>query len=171
MHNKQSRMVPFVIGVIMGILCVIYLPEYVRPYLPESMMGKETVVKGTVTMKENRGGALLLTVSTPEGALLATCKNKSDEVNLLVNEKDEIQFILPKYEPFINDPKIIRVVKEHQANTASAEIPTVPAKPVGKDTKEIKPRHKVKPEATALTPLGSMMEESTTDHGAGEAVD
>jgi len=109
--HKQSGTVPFVFGVILGILCMIYLPKYVRPYLPESIVGNEIMVKGTVAAKEKKGDALLLTVSTPEGALLATFKMKANEVDLLVNEKDEIQFSLPKYMPFIDDPKIIRVVK------------------------------------------------------------
>ncbi len=130
--HKQSRMVPFVFGILVGILCTIYVPRYVRPYLPESMMGKETVVKGTVAAKEKKGDILLLTVSTPEGALLATFKKKASEVNLLVNEKDEIQFILPKYMPFIEDPKIIRVVKEQQTVPTPTEVPAAPTRPEGK---------------------------------------
>ncbi len=157
--HKQSRIAPFVFGLILGILCTIYLPKYVRPYLPESMMGKETEVKGTVAAKEKKGDALLLTVNTPEGALLATFKKKADEVNLLINEKDEIQFILPKYMPFINDPKIIRVVKEQQAVPAPAEAPTSPA---GKSTKEIKPQQQVKPRASAPAP-GSAREVKPLD--------
>lgn len=160
--HKQSRIAPFVFGLILGILCTIYLPKYVRPYLPESMVGKETVVKGTVAAKEKKGDALLLTVSTPEGALLATFKKKADEVNLLINEKDEIQFTLPKYIPFIDDPKIIRVVKEQQAVPAPAEAPAAPARPAGKSTKEIKPRQQVKPQATAPAP-GSAMEVKPPD--------
>jgi hypothetical protein len=127
--HKQSGIVPFVFGLVLGILCTIYLPKYVRPYLPESLVGKETVVKGTVKSKEKKGDALLLTVNTPEGALLATFEKKADAVNLLINEKDEVYFILPKYMPFIDDPKIIRVVKEQQAVPASAEAPTAPARP------------------------------------------
>ncbi len=160
--HKQSRIVPFVFGLILGILCTIYLPKYVRPYLPESMVGKETVVKGTVAAKEKKGDALLLTLSTPEGALLATFKKKADEVNLLINEKDEVQFILPKYMPFIDDPKIIRVVKEQQAVPAPAEAPAAPASPAGKSTKEIKPRQQVKPRAAAPAP-GSAMEVKPPD--------
>jgi hypothetical protein len=150
--HKQSRIVPFVFGLILGILCTIYLPKYVRPYLPESMVGKETVVKGTVAAKEKKGDALLLTVNTPEGALLATFKKKADEVNLLINEKDEIQFTLRKYTPFIDDPKIIRVVKEQQAAPTPAEAPAAPVRPAEKNTKEIKPRQQVKPQAAAPSP-------------------
>ncbi|MDH4164775.1 MAG: hypothetical protein OEW15_19110, partial [Nitrospirota bacterium] len=52
---------------------------------------------------------LLLTVGTTDGVLLATFTRKVDEINLLVNEKDAIEFTLPKYLPFIEDPKIVRV--------------------------------------------------------------
>ena len=143
--RKQSGIVPFVFGLALGILCMIYLPKYVRPYLPESLVGKETVVKGTVKAKEKKGAVLLLTMNMPEGALLATFEKKVDEINLLINEKDEVYFILPKYMPFIDDPKIIRVVKEQQAVPAPAEAATAPARPEGKSAQEIKPRHQAKP--------------------------
>jgi hypothetical protein len=144
MHNKQSRMVPFVFGIILGILCMFYLPKYVRPYLPESMAKKEIVLKGTVLAKENKGDVILLTVSTLEGALLATFKQKTGEIGRLINEKDEIQLTLPNYMPFIDDPKIIRVVKTQQAVPAAVETPAAPARSAGKSTKEIKSRHQVK---------------------------
>jgi hypothetical protein len=164
--HKQSGIVPFVFGVILGILCMIYLPKYVRPYLPESIMGKEIMVKGTVAAKEKKGDSLLLTVSTPEGALLATFKMKANEVNLLVNEKDEIQFSLPKYMPFIEDPKIIRVVKEQQAVPTPVEAPpSAPVKTVGTSTKEIKPRQHVKPQTAAPAP-GSVNEVKPPDRGS-----
>src|SRR5208337_1923740 len=152
MHNKQSRTVPFLFGSILGILCTIYLPSYVQPYLPESMMANEFVVKGTVTAKEKKGDALLLTVSTPEGVLLATFKKKADEVSLLINEKDEVQFTLPKYLPFIDDPKIIRVAKEQQAVPAPVVATAAPAPPAEKSTRERKPRHQVKPRSAAPVP-------------------
>ncbi len=149
MHNKQSGIVPFVLGLILGILCTIYLPKYVRPFIPESMLGKETEVKGIVTAKEKKGDALLLTVHTPEGVLLATFKKKADDVNLLVNENDEIKFILPKNMAFIDDPEIVRVVKGQQTVTAPAEAPASPDVPAGKSTKEIKPRPQAKPQTAA----------------------
>jgi hypothetical protein len=141
--NKATLtlIIPFALGLILGILCTIYLPQYARPYLPESMVGKEPVVKGIVVAKEKKVDAVLLTVNTPEGALLATFKNKADEVNLLINEKDEIQFILPKYLPFIDDPKILRVVKEQQAVPPPTEASGAPA---GKNTKEMTPLQQMK---------------------------
>jgi hypothetical protein len=147
MHNKPSRIPPFIFGLLLGILCTIYLPEYAQPYLPEFMAGNETMLKGTVIVKEKRGEALLLTVSTPEGALLATFKQKIGEIDLLIKEKDEVQFTLPNYAPFIDDPKIIRVVKEQQAVTAPAEAlaaPAAPSESAVKSTQGKKSRHFVK---------------------------
>jgi hypothetical protein len=130
---------------------MIYLPKYVQPYLPELMTGNEIMLKGTVIVKERKGDTLLLTVSTPEGALLATFKQKTGEIDLLIKEKDEVQFTLPNYTPFIDDPKIIRVVKEQQASTAPAEAPAAPVEPV-KSTQGKKSRHLVKLQTEAQVP-------------------
>ena len=155
--NKPSRIVPFVLGLVLGILGVIYLPGYVRPYIPEWVTGKAAVVvKGTVTAKQKKADALLLTVNTPDGALLATFTKKVDEINLLINEKDALEFTLPKYMPFIDDPKIIRVVKEPQA----APGPAPEAKPAGKGTKEGKPRRQEKPQAAPPAPGATEMKPS-----------
>ncbi|MGC1454696.1 MAG: hypothetical protein WA946_05865 [Nitrospirota bacterium] len=143
--NKSSRMLIFFFGLLLGIAGTIFLPDYVRPYIPEWVMGKATVVKGTVTAKQKKEKVLLLTVNTPEGALLATFDKKVDEVSLLVNEKDTIEFTLPKYTPFVEDPKIIRITKEQQ----TAPEPAPVAMPAEKSTKEIKPGRQGKPRAAA----------------------
>ncbi len=154
--NNPSRIVPFVLGLVLGILGAVFLPGYVRPYIPEWAAGKAVVVKGTVMAKQKKENALLLTVNTPEGALLATFKNKVDEVNLLINEKDKIEFTLPKYTPFIDDPKIIRVVKEQQ----TAPGPAPEAKPMGKSAKEVRPGQKEKPQAAPPAPGAAEMKPS-----------
>ncbi len=130
--NKPSRIVPFVFGLVLGILGTVFLPDYVRPYIPEWTTGKAVVVKGIVAAKQKKDNALLVSVDTRDGALLATFRKKVDEVNLLVNEKDVIEFTLPKYMPFIEDPKIMRVVKE--------QPPAPEAKPEEKDAKQVKPK-------------------------------
>lgn len=152
--NKPSSTAPFVIGLVLGILGTIFLPNHVRPYIPEWMTGKPAViVKGTVTAKLKKENALLLTVNTPDGVLLATFKKKVDEINLLINEKDAIEFTLPKYMPFIDDPKVIRVVKEQQP--APEPVPEV--KPAGKSTKEGRPRRQEKPQAAPPAPGAAEM--------------
>jgi hypothetical protein len=144
--NKRSRAPLFLLGLILGVLGAIFLPNYVRPYIPQWVMGKTIVVKGTVAAKQKKENVLLLNVDTPEGALLATFTKKVDEVNLLINEKDTIEFTLPKYMPFIDDPKIIRVVKEKQA----APGPALVEKPAVQSTKEVKPRRQEKPPAAEV---------------------
>jgi hypothetical protein len=134
---------------VLGILGTIFLPNYVRPYIPEWATGKAVVVKGTVAAKQKKENVLLLTVDTPEGLLLATFNRKVDEINLLINEKDVIEFTLPKYMPFIDDPRIIRVQKEQQA----APGPAPEAKPEEKSTKQVKPKGQEKsPGATEMKP-------------------
>jgi hypothetical protein len=159
MHNKPSRIPPFVFGLILGILCTIYVPKYVQTYLPELIAGNDSVLKGTVIVKEKKGETLLLTLSTPEGALLATFKQKTGEIDLLIKEKDEVQFTVPKYTPFIDDPIIIRVVQQQQADTAPAEALAAPATPAGssgKSTQGKKSRHLVKLQTAAQAPGGAM---------------
>ena len=152
--HKPSHTVPFILGLVLGILGTIFLPNYVRPYIPEWVTGKAVVVvKGTVAAKQKKEDVLLLTVETPEGVLLATFKKKVDEINLLINEKDAIEFTLPKYMPFIEDPKIIRVVKEQQP----APAPVPEAKPAEKSAKESKPRRQEKPQAAPPAPGAAEM--------------
>jgi hypothetical protein len=145
--HKSFRTTLFLFGLILGIVGTIYLPNYARPYLPQWAMGKAIVVKGTVAAKQKKETVLLLTVDTPEGVLLATFTRKVDEINLLINEKDAIEFTLPKYMPFIDDPKIIRVVKEQ-----AVPVPAAPAKPKEQSTKEVKPRRLEKQSAAASAP-------------------
>ena len=143
--HKPFRTTLFLFGLVLGIVGTIFLPNYVRPYIPQWVMGPAVVVKGTVAAKQKKENVLLLTVDTPEGMLLATFTRKVDEINLLISEKDAIEFTLPKYMPFIDDPKIIRVAKEQQA--APAPVPA--AKPKEQSTKDARTRRLEKPQAAS----------------------
>ncbi|NTW59181.1 MAG: hypothetical protein HGB21_03815 [Nitrospirae bacterium] len=156
--NKPSRMSPFILGLILGIVGTIFLPGYVRPYIPQWAMGKATVVKGTIVAKQKKEHALLLTVNTADGALLATFTKKVDEISLLVSEKDVIEFTLPKYAPLIDDPKIMRIVKEQPAAPEPAPV----ARPAEKSTKEGKLQQAAKPQAV-VPAHGSTSEKSPPD--------
>jgi hypothetical protein len=146
--KKPSRAPLFLFGLVLGILGAIFLPTYVRPYIPQWVMGTTIVVKGTVAAKQKKENAVLLTVDTPEGVLLATFNKKVDEINLLINEKDTIEFTLPKYVPFIDDPRIIRVVRDQQATPEQAPA----EKPQEQGTKAAKPGHQEKLPAAAPAP-------------------
>lgn len=151
--HKRAITIVFIIGIALGVLGTLVLPDYVRSFLPESFSGKEPVVTGTVLAKQKEGQVLLLSVNTSKGALLATFKKKIDEVNLLVNVKDEIEFTLDTYTPFIEDPKITRVVKEqHALSPEPATAEAAPAKAAEKSAQERKPQRPGKSAAAAPVP-------------------
>ena len=156
--NKPSRLIPFVIGLLLGVLGMVYVPGHVRPYLPDWAMGNAPVAKGTVMAKQKKENTLLLTVNTAEGALTATFTKKVDEIALLVNEKDMIEFMLPKYAAFIEDPRIVRIKKEQEA----ASEPPPAAGPAEKGPKEGKPGQQGKQPAAAPAP-GSAVEKDPPD--------
>jgi len=131
MNKTSVIIVTFLVGIAVGIAGTLLLPGYARQYMPESIMGKETTVMGVVVAKQRKGTSLLLTVNTPQGALLSTMKRKVDEIDLLVNVDDEIEFTLKEYKPFINDPKIKRVLKGE-----GGEIPVTPGKDEKPSVKE-----------------------------------
>jgi hypothetical protein len=119
--SKRTVIILLIIGIIIGAAGAHYLPGKVRSYLPESITGKTVLVKGTVLAKEKKGNVLRLTIDTPQGALLATFTEKVDETNLLVNVNDVVEFELTKYEPFISDPRIYRVLKGAQPPMSAQE--------------------------------------------------
>lgn len=145
------RMAPFLIGILLGVLGTIYLPAYVRPLLPEWAAGRSVVVTGTVTAKQRKDAALLLTVETPSGVLLATFKKKVDEIDLLINETDTIEFTLAAYKPFVDDPRIVRVTKKQQAVSEPAPAPEQ-VKKNDVEKKDVKPKKQESPPAVAPAP-------------------
>ncbi|GAB4388821.1 MAG: hypothetical protein Kow0025_10410 [Thermodesulfovibrionales bacterium] len=116
-----SFFITLIVGVALGVAGMVYLPEKFDAFLPGSVGGKGVTVEGTVMEKMKKDGALLLTVNTPQGALLATVKKRVDEVGLLVGEGDRVEFVLKTYRPFIEDPVIKRVRKG--PGPAIAEVP------------------------------------------------
>jgi hypothetical protein len=100
------------IGIVLGASGTYFVPDLIRPYLPELIQGKSAVLEGTVVSKEHKQATLLLTINTDQGALLATFKRKVPQIDLLVNTGDRIEFTLRSYKPFIQDPFIKKVKKE-----------------------------------------------------------
>jgi len=101
----------FLLGVGAGLTGVRFIPASVSPYLPGVLQGKQEIVKGEVVRKREKNERLLLTVSTPRGALLATFTQQIDEIDLLVEEGDEVTLGLTQYAPFVRDPLIKGVMK------------------------------------------------------------
>ncbi len=109
--NMRQVLVMLVIGIMLGAGGAVYLPGILLPYLPDALAGKREIVKGVVAAKEKKPSSLLLSVNTPQGALLATFTRKAEETDLLVGVGDSVEISIARYEPFVGDPKILRVVK------------------------------------------------------------
>jgi len=101
----------FVLGVGAGLSGVRFIPASVSPYLPAVLRAQNEIVKGIVVRKHQEPERLLLTVSTPRGALLATFTQQIPEIDLLVEEGDEVTLGLAQYAPFVHDPAIKSVMK------------------------------------------------------------
>jgi hypothetical protein len=105
------------VGIALGVFGILRGREYIEPYIPSLKPLDKTPVQGIVVKKLKNGTKLLMTLDTTEGALLATFTHKVDEIDLLVNEGDHLEFSLLKYKPFITDPVIHRVRKEGSLST------------------------------------------------------
>ncbi len=153
--NIRSLVVTLIAGILLGIAGTIYLPDAVlpsvRPYLPESFTGKETMVKGIVLTKQRTAKALLLTANTSQGAVLATITKGIEEVDLLVGPGDTIDFTLKTYNPFIYNPKITKVVKSEQTPVPSPEasLPSLGSQGTATIKEERPLKHSTAPSATS----------------------
>ena len=121
--------VTFVVGLGVGIAVPLLGPKYADPYLPQIMKGQNEAVEGTVLAKQREAERLLLTVSTPKGALLATFKEKIAEIDLLIEQGDRVRLGVVRYEPFVSDPVVLQVGKKKrelsgaQDNLGSSSAP------------------------------------------------
>lgn len=98
------------VGLLTGMLVMQAAPEHVSPYMQQVMPRTQSVsVKGTVIQKQREADRLLLTLSTSEGVMLATFKEKLDETDLLVGQGYDVTIRIAAYSPFVENPTIERV--------------------------------------------------------------
>lgn len=112
----------FLFGLVLGVVAGVLIPRWATPHLPQALRAEETVTEGVVVAKQRRDDQLLLTVDTDEGAVLATFHDKLDEISLLVDEGDTVGLGLKRYEPFVEDPPVRRVIKKRLA--PQLEVPS-----------------------------------------------
>lgn len=117
----------FVLGLALGIAGTIAGPRLAGPYLPEWIRGKTERIEGTVVRKQREKDRLLLTVQSPQGAILATFTRRVAEVDLLVDREDTVTLSVARYEPFVEDPVITRVRKHESATGAESATGPSPA--------------------------------------------
>lgn len=139
--------VVFVVGVGAGLVGMQFVPPSVSPYLPSALQSQNEIVKGIVVKKYQEAERLLLTVSTPKGALLATFTKQIPEINLLVEEGDEVTLGLAHYAPFVHDPSIKGVMKpDHlpiprpESGSDSENPQTLESEPVLSDPDVVDPK-------------------------------
>ncbi|HKK08026.1 MAG TPA: TOBE domain-containing protein [Gemmatimonadota bacterium] len=126
--RRRGRRWPWLVaGLVLGVLGTVFLPGLVRPYLPAALRGGATRVHGRVVEKGRDGERLLLTVDTPDGAMLATFHKRVPEIDLLVAPGDSVTLGVDAYRPFIEGPELLGVRKpgEH-ASAGGAAAATSP---------------------------------------------
>ena len=111
----------FLVGIGIGLGAPSVAPKYLGSYFPKGLTAKRSGVHGTVVKKQVDQDRLLLTISAPDGALLATFEKNLTEVALLVDQGDSITLDVHVYAPFVKDPPILRVKKPDEVMISHSE--------------------------------------------------
>ena len=106
----RHRSMVFMLGLALGIAGTIVVPDLVRPRLAWLLPPEGVPLAGVVSAKQAETDRLLLTLSTPDGTILATFTREVAEVGLLIQPGDSVTLELREYAPFLDDPTIVRVV-------------------------------------------------------------
>ena len=101
----------FVSGLILGVLGTIFLPDLLRPYLPDMFKGEDVEIAGVVEAKSREADRLLLTIGGDAGAVLVTYTREIAEMDLLIEPGDSVVLAVREYAPFVEDPSVRRVQK------------------------------------------------------------
>jgi len=109
--KKSPWLTWFLIGLAVGIVGTIFVPDLVRPYLPGSLRGEAQEVAGIVEAKSREPERLLLTIGGDAGAVLVTYTKQVPEIDLLVEPGDSVVLAVREYAPFVENPSLRRVQK------------------------------------------------------------
>lgn len=110
--DKKSRWLWwFTSGLILGVLGTIFLPDLLRPYLPDMLKGENVEIAGVVEAKSREADRLLLTIGGDAGAVLVTYTQEIPEMDLLIEPGDSVVLAVREYAPFVEDPSVRRVQK------------------------------------------------------------
>ena len=154
-------------GVALGILGTIFLPDLMRPYLPEMMRGENVEISGIVEAKSREADRLLLTIAGSSGAVLVTYTHQIPEMDLLIEPGDSVVLAVREYAPFVEDPSVRRVQK---GSSTIQRRPEPAAAGQENQTSEIQRRPK-EPAGAAIEPIGEELDrEFTRDIGQTDSV-
>jgi len=102
----------FFLGLGLGLSGPLVATQYFKPYMPNVFKKPLHPLEGIVTHKQRDQDRLLMTVTTQDGTILATFMKQVPEIDLLVEEQDSITLDVKQYEPFVNDPPVLKVNKQ-----------------------------------------------------------
>ena len=113
---------------IAGAIGVLVAPSWWQSLVPDALFpggSMESVVLG----KSQEEGRLLLKLGTAGGVLLATFTERVEEIDLLVEEGDQVTLRVARYQPFLTDPRLDRVVKPQVATQPPETTTTTTTEP------------------------------------------
>jgi hypothetical protein len=118
----------FLSGLVLGILGTVFVPDLVRPYLPDMLKGENVEIAGVVEAKSREADRLLLTIGGDAGAVLVTYTQEIPEMDLLIEPGDSVVLAVREYAPFVQDPSVRRVqkggaIQRRQPSREPAESP------------------------------------------------
>lgn len=139
----------FLVGLALGLTGPVFAPGLIDPYMPEMLKGQHEAVEGAIKRKQREQDRLLLTISTPRGAILATFTERVTEIDLLVEEGDRVTLNLRRYSPFVTDPRIAQVNKQDQPRETAAPQPSSSTGPSVQSQPPTQPSEPSAPEPAA----------------------
>jgi hypothetical protein len=135
--KRRSRFFPgLFLGLLAGAIAAVVAPSWWQTLVPDALFpggAMESVVLG----KSREEGRLLLKLETSGGVLLATFTARIEEIDLLVEVRDRVTLHVARYQPFLTDPRLDRVVKseapaknpETTTTTTTETVTTTPPSP------------------------------------------
>lgn len=153
------------IGLVIGVAGTVAVPRLLGPRLPVGLAGNEELLEGIVRSKQLETDRLLLTLPTQHGTLLATFTEDLADINLLVQEGDSVTLQVRRYEPFVRDPTITRVVaaRFNRQDELSEEQPTAITEPdTALDTATVEIQDSVAPTPSPIQPDTTTISESVS---------
>lgn len=99
------------LGVLVGVAGTVLLPNLIAPILPDALRSAGESVRGTVADKKWKGDRLLLSIDAHRGAVLATFRKRTEELDLLIQEGDSVTLEVASTGPFADEPRLMQVKK------------------------------------------------------------
>ncbi|WP_447962150.1 hypothetical protein [Nitrospira sp. Ecomares 2.1] len=113
----------FFLGLGLGLSGPLLASRYLDPYFPTFLNESLHPLEGSVIHKQREQNRLLVTITTQNGTVLATFQQQVQEIDLLIKERDLVTLDVRQYEPFVNDPPLLRVIKYTEMSAANATNP------------------------------------------------